>query len=148
MPYCKNCGSRITKFEKDICPVCGTRHPLDGVTSDTVEITTELNVHTKDSKSLTYKAHFRITAFVLFAFLGWTGAGFFYLAFKKRGLIWLFCNLLVIAGLTVLFALTVGATNWISYVAPFALVYLINMGVSLYYLVKNDIKDGNGEFIR
>lgn len=148
MPYCKNCGSRITKFEKDICPVCGTKQPLEGVTSDTVEITTELDVHSKDSKSLSYRAHFRITAFVLFAFLGWTGAGFFYLAFKKRGLIWLAINLAVIGAFVALFVLTVGYTNWICYVAPFAVVYLVNMGLSIYYLVKNDIKDGNGEFIR
>ena len=25
MPYCRNCGARITKFEKDICPVCGQK---------------------------------------------------------------------------------------------------------------------------
>ena len=30
MPYCKNCGARITKFEKDICPVCGQKKPLEG----------------------------------------------------------------------------------------------------------------------
>lgn len=146
MPYCKNCGSRITKFEKDICPICGTKHPLDGATSDTVEITTELNVHEKGN-GLNYKAHYRITTFVLFAFLGWTGAGFFYLNFKKLGLIWLLCNLAVIGGAIGLFILTIGVTNWLSYVAPFAIVYLINMGLSLYYLFKNDIKDGNGEFI-
>ena len=147
MPYCKNCGARITKFEKDICPVCGAKSPLEGVTSDTVEITTELNVNSKDSKSLSYRAHYRITTFCLFAFLGWTGAGFFYLNFKKRGLIWLLANLVVIGGLMLLFIFTVDAKNWISYVAPFAVVYLINMGLSLYYLFKNDIKDGNGEFI-
>lgn len=145
MPYCKNCEARITKFEKDICPVCGEKHPLEGATSDTVEITTELDVHNKD-KSLNYKAHYRVTAFCLFAFLGWTGAGFFYLNFKKVGLIWLLSNLLVIAGLMVLFIFTIGNV-WISYLAPVAVIYLINMGVSVYYLCKNNIKDGNGEFI-
>ena len=147
MPYCKNCGARITKFEKDICPICGAKHPLEGASSDTVEITTELNVHTKDKGGLKYQAHYRITAFVLFAFLGWTGAGYFYLNFKKMGLIWLACNLAVIGGLIGLFVALIGPTTWISYVAPFAVVYLINMGLSLYYLIKNDIKDGNGEFI-
>lgn len=146
MPYCKNCGARITKFEKDICPVCGAKNPLVGASSDTVEITTELNVHQKDQE-LHYAAHYRITAFVLFAFLGWTGAGFFYLNFKKIGWIWLACNLVVIGGFMALFAILLSPTSWISYVAPFAVVYLVNMGLSLYYLFKNDIKDGNGEFI-
>ena len=146
MPYCKNCGSRITKFEKDICPICGAKQPLVGASSDTVEITTELNVHDRQGE-LKYAAHYRITAFVLFAFLGWTGAGFFYLNFKKFGWIWLACNLAVIGGLMALFILTLGVKTWISYVAPFAVIYLINMGLSLYFLFKNDVKDGNGEFI-
>lgn len=146
MPYCRNCGARITKFEKDICPVCGTRNPLDGASSDTVEITSELNIHNKENKKI-YAAHFRLTAFLLFAFIGWTGAGYFYLNFKKMGFIWLVCNLLVIGGLMGLFIALLSPTNWISYVAPFAVAYLVNMGISIYYLVKSDIKDGNGEFI-
>ena len=31
MPNCRNCGARITKFDKDICPVCGQKNPLMGV---------------------------------------------------------------------------------------------------------------------
>ena len=57
MPYCKNCGSRITKFDKEICPVCGEKKPLDGAVSDTVEITTELNVKDKNIGKI-YKGHF------------------------------------------------------------------------------------------
>ena len=147
MPYCKNCGARITKFEKDMCPVCGQKKPLEGAHSDTVEFTTELNIHNKEKRG-DYQIHFRLNAFVLFAFVGFTGAGFFYLKFKKLGLIWLASNLVVLGGLIALFALTISPTSWISYVAPVAIIYLINMGVAIYFLVKNDIKDGNGEFIR
>lgn len=147
MPYCKNCGARITKFEKDICPVCGQKKPLEGAYSDTVEITTELNVHDKKQRE-GYQIHFRLNTFIYFAFLGFTGAGFFYLRFKKLGLIWLLSNLVVLGGLIALFALTISPTNWISYVAPVAIIYLINMGVAVYFLVKSNIKDGNGEFIR
>ena len=39
MPNCRNCGARITKFDKDICPVCGTKNPLQGVGSETMEVT-------------------------------------------------------------------------------------------------------------
>ena len=52
MPYCKNCGSRITKFDNDICPICGAKNPLEGVTSDTVEITSELDIHDKENKKI------------------------------------------------------------------------------------------------
>ena len=147
MPYCRNCGARITKFEKDICPVCGTRNPLDGASSDTVEITSQLDLGAKENRKL-YKAHFRLNTFIWFIFLGWTGAGFFYLAFKKRGLIWLLCNLAVLGGLIALFALVVlDSKNWLAYAAPVSVVYLVNIGVGIYYLCKKDIKDGNGEFI-
>ena len=146
MPYCKNCGSRITKFDKDICPVCGMKKPLEGAVSDTVEITSDLDFHDKENKKI-YDAHFRITAFVFFAFLGWTGAGWFYLKFKKIGWIWLACNLVVIGGLMALFVLLTSPTLWVSYVAPIAVVYLINMGVGVFFLCKSDLKDGNGEFI-
>lgn len=147
MPYCRNCRARITKFEKDICPVCGTRNPLDGANSDTVEITSQLDLGQKANRKI-YKAHFRLNTFIWFIFLGWTGAGFFYLNFKKRGLIWLLCNLVVLGGLIALFALALtGAKNWLSYAAPISIMYLVNIGIGIYYICKKDIKDGNGEFI-
>lgn len=147
MPFCKNCGSRITKFEKDICPICGAKKPLEGANSDTVEITSEFDIHSKEGKKA-YDVHFRLNAFVYFSFLGWTGAGFFYLKFKKMGLIWLLANLAVIGGFIGLFIGLIGPTSWLTYTAPFAVVYLINIGLGIYYLVKENNKDGNGEFIR
>ncbi len=147
MPYCKNCGARITKFDKEICPVCGTKKPLVGAHSDTVEITTELDIHSKDARK-EYDIHFRLNTFIYFLFLGWTGAGFFYLEFKKLGWIWLASNLVLIAGLIVAFIFAISPTNWLTYVAPFAAAYLINIGVGVFYLCKSDLKDGNGEFIR
>ena len=146
MPYCKNCGSRITKFDKDLCPVCGTKNPLEGSHSDTVEITSELKIHDKENRG-EYVPHFKLNAFIYFTFLGWTGLGFFYLRFKKMGFIWLASNLLVLGGLILLFTLTISPTNWISYVAPVAVIYLINIGVALYFLFKDNVKDGDGEFI-
>jgi len=147
MPYCRNCNARISKFEKDICPVCGAKNPLSGASSDTVEITSQLDVHSKEGKKI-YNPHFRITAFILFSFIGWTGAGYFYLNFKKMGLIWLLGNLAIIGGLLATFLLTLGTKTWVSYAAPFAAVYLVNMAVGVYFLVKENAKDGNGEFIR
>ena len=146
MPYCKNCGSRITKFDKELCPICGQKKPLEGASSDTVEITTELDIHNKDAKKV-YAGHFRLDTFLWFMLLGWTGAGFFYLKFKKLAIIWLVCNLALIAGLIVLFGFLIGFNQWIVYVAPFAVVYLVNIGVAIYYLCKRDVKYGNGEFI-
>ena len=146
MPFCKSCGARISKFDKDICPICGVQKPIEGATSDTIEVTSELDIHSKDIKKI-YAGHFKLTAFLWFVFLGFTGAGWFYLAFKKRGVIWLVCNLVVLGGLIGLFGWLIGFNSWIAYLAPVAVVYLVNMAIGVFYLVKNDTKDGNGEFI-
>ena len=148
MPYCRNCGSRITKFDKDMCPVCGTKKPLEGVSSDTIEITSELNIHSKEGKKQ-YQAHFRMTAFILSSFIGWTGAAFFYLKYKLVGLIWLLVNLTVLGGLGVLFVfLAGGPKEWVGYLVSPAIVYLVNIATGLFFLFKKDLKDANGEFIR
>lgn len=147
MPYCRNCGSRITKFDKDMCPVCGMKKPLEGVSSDTIEITSELDIHSKEGKKQ-YQAHFRLTTFILFSFLGWTGAGFFYLKFKKLGLFWLLGNLVVLLGLGILFVLLIGYKEVLGYFVSPALVYIVNIGVGIFFMAKKDLKDGNGEFIR
>ena len=146
MPYCKNCGSRITKFDKDICPVCGAVKPLEGSHSDTVEITSELDFHNKETRG-EYEPHFKLNTFIYFTFLGWTGAGFFYLKFKKLGWVWLAANLVLLGGLTTIFIFTISPKSWITYVAPVAVIYLINIGIALYYLFKDNVRDGNGEFI-
>ena len=147
MPYCKNCGARITKFDKDLCPICGAKKPLEGSHSDTVEITSELDIHNKDKRG-EYKPHFRTTTFVLFSLIGWTGIGFFYLRFKKLGYIWLGCNLALFLGLMLLFGLVNSFTHFITYVAPAAVLYAFNIGTGLYFLLKANLKGGDGEFIK
>ena len=51
MPNCRNCGSRLSKFDKDICPVCGFKHPLDGVSSETQEVTSEISFYKGELKT-------------------------------------------------------------------------------------------------
>ena len=36
MPICRNCNSRISKFDKDRCPVCGTITLEQEVISNTI----------------------------------------------------------------------------------------------------------------
>ena len=43
MPNGKNCGARITKFDSDICPVCGFKHPIDVSKEETSDITSSFN---------------------------------------------------------------------------------------------------------
>ena len=146
MPVCKYCGSRITKFDNDMCPVCGTKKPLEGVTSETIEVTSEIDIQNPDFKS--YKPTKRVATFVLFATLGIFGVGFFYAKYKKYGLIWLIANLVFIGGLgSILAFLTPLPILW-GYLIPLFAAYGLNIGFGVFCLIKSNIKDGNGEFIR
>ena len=44
MPNCRNCGARLSKFDTDLCPVCGIKNPLQGTSSETVEITSQIDL--------------------------------------------------------------------------------------------------------
>lgn len=145
MPVCKNCGSRISKFDKDMCPICGQVAPLKGVTSETIEITSEIDLSSKDFK---YKPKERSVAMILFFLLGFTGAGYFYLAKKKLGLIYLLANIILIASLSLIFIFAIRLDVVWGIIIPFIISYVVSIGVGLYYLLKGDIKDGRGEFIR
>ena len=82
MPKCKNCGARLSKLDNDICPVCGEKNPLLGVSSETVEITSQLDIQSDEFKD--YHPKKRFVAFILSTCLGFTGAPFFYLHFSLK----------------------------------------------------------------
>ena len=145
MPVCRNCGSRISKFDNDICPVCGEKNPLKGVTSETVEITTEIDMQ---DKSFNYKPTKRSIACLFFCLLGVFGAGFYYIKRVKFGLIWLAINLALIGGLGTILAFVVNIGPLLGYLLPTAACYLANIVIGVYQLAKPNLKDGNGEFMR
>ena len=146
MPVCRNCGARISKFDKDMCPVCGFKNPLDGVSSETIEITSEIKVGNAEFKE--YKQTKRVVLFLMFALIGIFGSGFFYAKYKKYGLIWLIANLVFIGGLgSILAFLTPLPILW-GYLIPLFAAYGLNIGFGVFFLIKPSIKDGNGEFIR
>lgn len=145
MPSCHNCGARISKFDTDICPVCGTKRPLDGVSSETVEFTSEIDITNPDFSLADFK-HKKILL-VLFCLIGFTGAPYFYLKYKKLGFMWLILNFLLVGGVfTFLFFLT--PLSWFSLLIAFGFVYIINIVVGLFYYRKDSLKDGNNEFVK
>ena len=145
MPNCKRCGSRISKFDKDICPVCGFEHPLNDVKSNTIEITSEISI---SKESINYKYKTRLTTFILFFLCGFLGVGYFYLSYKKRGIIWCILNLLIITGIILLLYFACNLELVLAILIPIIAAYLINAAIGLFYLLKSDIKDGNGDFLR
>ena len=144
MPNCRNCGARLSKFDADICPVCGIKNPLEGIDSETVEITSQIDLSQMKEGQLVKRRRKVLT--LLFYTLGFTGAAFFYIKKAILGLIWLVCNLLVMGGLFALFYLTVKNVA-VAIIVPILAVYLINIIVGVVYNFLPNIKDGEGEFI-
>lgn len=143
MPICKNCHSRISKFDKDICPICGASNPLDGVTSDTIEVT-----HGIDSTNPAFKMEAprkKNKVLLYFATLGFLGVGFAYLRYKVFAIIWVLINLAIIGGLGAIFMLT--PMKFLGFLVSFGVAILINVIVGLIYKFMPNAKDGSGELI-
>ena len=144
MPNCRNCGARLTKFDKDICPVCGTKNPLDGVLSETVEITTEIDL--SDENFSNYKPKYKRTLLTLFILLGWTGAPFFYLKRVGMGFLYLILNLIVIVGIGFPLFQT-NLTFW-GFVISAGVSYVVNFIVGIVYYCMNNLRDSGGNYVR
>lgn len=143
MPNCRQCGARLSKFDADICPVCGLKHPFDdAVSADTVEFTQTIG--TLDGEVPSFKS--RKLAAKLAFFTSFLGLDLyylhFYIAFVINAIYFVLLGVLLPTLLTIFF----GAYY----------VFFITLGVSMighiaygvYLLVAKDYKDGRGEFLR
>ena len=144
MPRCKNCQSEITKFDTDICPVCGEPHPIDP-NYETIDVTSYIKP--QEGYDL-YHSKSRKTAALLCLFLGYFGVHDFYLGFQKRGLIELFSSLVLIGGVGSLFFFLNLIPNAFAYLIPFLALWLCYIALSFFYFKKDNLKDGHGEFLR
>ena len=145
MPSCRNCGARLSKFDKDICPVCGVLKPLEGVDSETVEITSQVDLSGFQAGQKVVRR--RKTLLLYFLLIGFTGAPFFYLKQKKNAFLWLIGNLAVIGGLFAFFFFALNLHIALAIVLPILTVYILNIAVALIYYFLPDLKDGEGEFV-
>ena len=145
MPNCRNCGARLSKFDTDICPVCGIKNPLQGISSETVEITSQIDLsEMKEGQRVVRR---RKVLAILFYTLGFTGAPFFYIKKAVLGLIWLFSNLVVMGALFALLYAAVKTHIAVAIIVPLLVAYVINIIVGVVYNFLPNIKDGEGEFI-
>ena len=75
MPICRHCGSRISKLDKDRCPICGEINPLEGVNSDTIEVTSDIDLSNPAFSD--YKPKKRKVFLLLSCLIGYKGTAFF-----------------------------------------------------------------------
>ncbi|MCD8195340.1 MAG: TM2 domain-containing protein [Coprobacillus sp.] len=143
MPYCKYCNARISKFDTDRCPVCGHEKPLEGVTSETIDITSQIDIN-ESAKVHGYHSHKRMICFIYSCFLGIFGAPLFYLKYITYGLCWLVVNLAILLGAGVTLWISF---SWIYFLIVLIVLYIFNILFGLFYLFKSDLKDKDGEFV-
>ena len=145
MPNCRNCGARLTKFDKDICPVCGIKDPLQGVTSETVEITSQVDLSEFQEGQKVVRRRKKMLIF--FLTLGFTGLGYFYLKKKKEAFFAITISLLLMSSGFLLLHLVASLNIALSIIFPVIAVYIVHaiFGLALYFTP--NLKDGEGEFV-
>lgn len=145
MPVCKKCGARISKFDSDICPVCGEKNPLEGVSSETIEITSHIDINPSEFKDV--KVRKKIPLLLLSIFVGWSGAPFFYLKEIGLGFIWLAANIFFLNAIGVGIGFTPLGFLF-SYLIGIGVLYFLNISLGLVLFFKKPLKDKNGELVK
>ena len=147
MPKCKYCHENITKFDKEICPFCGGKKPLEGVDDSTYDITQFVDIMKKSDQEVKFKQRKRVTNGLLCMFLGIFGADAFYLGFKKIGFIRLIIDILIYAAISlILFFFT--ELSFYSFIIPFGVLFIIYFIIGIINLSIRSKKDINGVFLR
>lgn len=144
MPKCKNCNSRIDRFNKDRCPICGVEFPFDGMSSETIEITTNIDV---DGVETDYRPCRRKELFLFFCLLGIFGAPYFYLKKIKQGIIQLIANVVLIGLMSFLLAYFTSLDTVSSVLISIGSMYLLNIIFGVVVIMQPNLKDGNGQFV-
>ncbi|MCR4911726.1 MAG: DUF2157 domain-containing protein [Bacilli bacterium] len=142
MPICKNCGSRIEKFNKDFCPICGCKSPFAQDGEKTVEITSNIEVGNSG-----YQPKKKSTMLMFFIFFGFFGIPFFYLKQIKSGIILMIINLIGIGALSFIFAFYAQLPIYWSVIIAILLLLVVNTVAGLVLFRTPNLKDGNGEFV-
>ncbi len=144
MAKCKYCGSEISRLDKENCPFCGGRKPLEGEDMTTQDMTKALE--SLDGIELPKPKSKIITAILAFVF-GIFGAHNYYLGKYKIGLIIFGISTITIAGIgSILFFAVLH--NVFGYLIPFFVMEALMIGVGLSFLLRHDIQDSRGEFLK
>lgn len=145
MARCKYCGAEISRLDKDNCPFCGGRKPLEGVDDSTQDMTTALEGLNISEDG--YKTKSKIVAAILAFVLGVLGVHNYYLGKYKIGLITLLITVVSVAGVgSILFFAALH--NVLAYLIPYFVMEALMIGVGLSYLFRHDVSDANGEFLK
>ncbi len=141
MLKCKNCGEKLTKFNKEICPYCGCKEPLSESSQET-DTTKAIQV-VNDSSLIVNKKSLKVFI-LLTCFLGIFGIEFAYLNKIKEFLISLLINLILYIVFFIIFYF-LNLSVYLFILIPILILFLLNIiFAGILYFNKNLIKDSNG----
>ena len=144
MAKCKYCHEVITRLDKEICPFCGGKKPLEGTDTSTQDVT---KVVDQLDHPVEIKHKKRLIAALLAVLFGFIGANHFYLGKTKRGLI--------VASIYLGFIISVGSLlffvfkwhNALAFLIPYFVVLFLSLFSAYCYLTKHSIQDSHGQFL-
>lgn len=140
MPRCKYCSASLTRLDKNICPFCGGKEPLDGDASLTLDVTKVLDkVNVVDAP---IKKKSRIIIAILAIIFGFCGGHAFYLRKIKLGIIYSLITIFLL-GLSLILYFFTPLTIW-AFLIPYLVYEIYFIIVAIYYLVKKDLVDIHG----
>ena len=122
MLKCKNCGARLTKFNKEICPYCGCKNPIEHYEEDSCVTQTIDQVYVEDKN---FKQHSLNIYYVLSMFLSIFSVDLFYIGKIKSGLIRLGINIAFYLVLFLTIYFSDNALLVLSLLLPFGILYLV-----------------------
>lgn len=146
MPSCRNCHSRLTRFDKDVCPVCGCKDPFLGVSMETNEITQEID-SLKD-ENVMYRPKKRGVAVFLTLLAGFFGVSFFYLKYIMTGILYSIACLICAGILFVILFFLTDIGLLLDIIIPVIVLYVSNIILGIFIGFNKNFKDGRGEFLR
>ncbi|MEG2639940.1 MAG: hypothetical protein RR909_00280 [Bacilli bacterium] len=98
MLKCKNCDHKLTKFDRDLCPYCGARNPIDDSSTETIDVTQIIdNIENIDHKEKFVRKS-RKTYIILMMILGIFSAHLFYIKRYYQAAYLIGANALFIGG--------------------------------------------------
>lgn len=145
MLRCKNCHTKLSRLDKDICPFCGTKKPLEGQEDATQDITKALSaIKIEEIEQKTKSAK---TVFVLTLMLGVFGGHLFFLKRVRYALLTLLISLLFIGGFGCLLFFVADLKNALAFLIPYFVLELVMIIYGLIVYKRKKGKDFTGEFL-
>ena len=143
MAQCKYCHASLTRLDKEVCPFCGGKRPLDGTDTSTQDVT---KIVDQLENTVEIKHKKRIIAALLAVFFGLLGAPLFYLGKIKKGFCVAAICLGFISSLGLLLFFVAHLHIW-SFLIPYFVTEIYSLVSAYIYLTNHSVQDSHGEFL-